>query len=69
MRATNCTRATLKGAQLFGAVLTNTVFRSADLQYIGATSREFTEVDISDLHDILIDMGMALELKLLLPGP
>ena len=68
MRATNCTRATLHGAQLFGAVLTNAVFRSADLQYIGATQREFAEVDISDLHDILIDMRMAQELKLLLPG-
>jgi len=58
----------LQGAQLFGAVLTNALFRGADLQYIGATSREFADVDIASLHDILIDMRMAQELQLLLPG-
>ena len=66
LRATNCTRAILQRAQLIGAVLTNALFRGADLQYIGATSREFAEVDISSLHEILIDAHMAQELRLLL---
>ena len=62
------TRANLQYAQLFGAVLTNTLFRGANLQYIGATSHEFAEVDITSLNEILIDTHTAQELKLILPS-
>jgi hypothetical protein len=53
---------------LFGAVLTNTLFRGANLQHIRATSHEFAEVDITSLNEILIDTHTAQELKLMLPG-
>jgi uncharacterized protein YjbI with pentapeptide repeats len=68
LRASNCTRATLQYAQLFGAVLTNTLFSGADLQHIGATSHEFAEVDMTSLNEILIDTHTAQELQLMLPG-
>jgi uncharacterized protein YjbI with pentapeptide repeats len=55
MRATNCTGANLQTAQLFGAVLTHSVFINADLQRIQATSREFADVDIIALYNVLID--------------